>query len=61
VLDVTAGHAPPYRFAFLLEKARQYANTVQSLGGQLLAALEKRDAAIPCANTIMRRNGSGSL
>jgi hypothetical protein len=44
VLDVTTGHAPPYRFAVLLEKARQYASTVQSLGGQLLAALEKRDA-----------------
>ena len=44
VLDITTGHAPPYRFAFLLEKARQYASTVQSLGGQVLSALEKRDA-----------------
>ncbi len=44
VLDVTTGHAPPYRFAFLLEKARQYAGTVQSLASQMLSALEKRDA-----------------
>lgn len=44
VMDITTGHAPPYRFAYLLDKARQYANTVQNLGGQLLAALEKRDA-----------------
>lgn len=44
VLDVTTGHAPPYRFAFLLEKARQYASAVQTLGGQVLSALEKKDA-----------------
>lgn len=44
VLDSTSGHAPPYRFTFLLERARQYAATVQSLGAQLLSAMEKRDA-----------------
>jgi hypothetical protein len=44
VLDSTSGHAPPYRFTFLLERARQYAATVQSLGAQLLSAIEKRDA-----------------
>jgi hypothetical protein len=44
VLAVTSGSAPPYRFAFLIEKARQYASTVQSLGAALLSALEKRDA-----------------
>lgn len=43
VLDSTSGHAPPYRFGVLLEKARQYATTVQGLGAQLLSALEKRD------------------
>lgn len=44
VLDSGAGHAPPYRFTFLLEKARQYAATAQGMGSQLLSALEKRDA-----------------
>lgn len=44
VLGVTSGSVPPYRFAFLIEKARQYAGTVQSLGAALLSALEKRDA-----------------
>ena len=43
VLNVTSGNVPPYRFTYLLEKARQYATTVQSFGGALLAALEKRD------------------
>jgi hypothetical protein len=43
VLDATTGHAPPYRFAFLLERARHYAATVQGLGGHLLSAMEKRD------------------
>ena len=44
VLDVTSGHAPPYRFTVLIAKAREYAATVQNLGSQLLATLEKRDA-----------------
>jgi hypothetical protein len=43
VLTVTSGNVPPYRFTYLLEKARQYAGTVQSFGGALLSALEKRD------------------
>jgi hypothetical protein len=43
VMNVTSGNVPPYRFTFLLEKARQYAGTVQSFGTALLAALEKRD------------------
>ena len=44
VLNVTSGNVPPYRFTYLLEKARQYASTVESMGGALLSALEKRDA-----------------
>ena len=32
-----------YRFSFLIEKARQFAQTVQSLGSALLSVLEKRD------------------
>lgn len=44
VLSVTSGSVPPYRFTFLIEKAKQYAGTVQSLGGALLSAMEKKDA-----------------
>ncbi|MFC9590861.1 neuraminidase-like domain-containing protein [Streptomyces sp. NPDC056944] len=35
---------PHYRFATMLAKAKEFAQQVQSFGGALLAALEKRDA-----------------
>jgi hypothetical protein len=44
VLNSTSGNLPPYRFVYLVDKAKQYAGTVQSFGAQLLSALEKRDA-----------------
>jgi hypothetical protein len=44
LLAITAGALPPYRFRYLIEKARGYAATVQAFGGALLGALEKRDA-----------------
>jgi hypothetical protein len=44
VLNATSGDVPPYRFTYLIEKARQYASQVQSFGGALLSAIEKRDA-----------------
>jgi hypothetical protein len=44
VLEATAGDLPPYRFSSIIDKAKQYASTVQSFGAQLLSALEKRDA-----------------
>jgi len=44
VLNSTAGNLPPYRFTYLIEKARQYAGTLQSFGSQLQSAIEKRDA-----------------
>jgi Tc toxin complex TcA C-terminal TcB-binding domain/Neuraminidase-like domain/Salmonella virulence plasmid 28.1kDa A protein len=44
VLNGITGDIPPYRFSFLIEKAKQYASTVQSFGGALLSALEKKDA-----------------
>jgi hypothetical protein len=34
----------PYRFTFLVQKATEYANKVQELGGALLSAFEKGDA-----------------
>lgn len=44
VLSVTSGNVPPYRFTYLIEKAKQYATTVQGFGNSLLSALEKKDA-----------------
>ncbi len=44
VLNATSGDLPPYRFLYLIDKARQHAATVQSFGSQLQAAMEKRDA-----------------
>jgi hypothetical protein len=44
--DVTqpvSGSVPPYRFSFLIERAKQYAQTVQALGSGLLGALERKD------------------
>lgn len=44
VLDTTSGNLPPYRFGFLIVKAREYAAALQGFGSALLAALEKKDA-----------------
>ncbi len=44
VLAAAAGNLPPYRFRYLVEKAKAYAATLQAFGAALLAALEKRDA-----------------
>ncbi|MES2936900.1 MAG: neuraminidase-like domain-containing protein [Pseudomonadota bacterium] len=43
VLGAGSGNLPPYRFAYLIEKARQHAAAVQGFGAQLLSVLEKRD------------------
>jgi hypothetical protein len=43
VLNATSGDLPPYRFAYLIEKAKQYAAAVQGFGAALLSALEKKD------------------
>ncbi|MCB9283908.1 MAG: hypothetical protein H6563_07545 [Lewinellaceae bacterium] len=34
---------PPYRFQYLIQKAKEFTGTVQALGGALLSALEKKD------------------
>ncbi|MFJ6755982.1 neuraminidase-like domain-containing protein [Streptomyces sp. NPDC091273] len=44
VLSDTNAPVPHYRFATMLAKAKEFAQQVQSFGGELLAALEKRDA-----------------
>jgi hypothetical protein len=38
------GRSPPYRFTYLIERAKQFTQTVQSFGSALLSALEKKDA-----------------
>lgn len=42
-LSAPAAPVPPYRFSFLIEKAKQFVQTVQAFGGALLSALEKKD------------------
>ena len=45
-VDDTLGNlaAPPrYRFSYLIEKAKQFTQSAQSLGNALLSALEKKD------------------
>ena len=44
VLSSLSGDLPPYRFTYLIEKAKQYAAQVQSFGAALLSALDRRDA-----------------
>jgi hypothetical protein len=44
VLNSTSGNLPPYRFTYLIDKAKQHASTVQAFGAQLLSAFEKGDA-----------------
>ena len=44
VLADLAAPRAPYRFAYLIEKAQQYAGEVRSFGAAVLSAIEKRDA-----------------
>ncbi|OQP60444.1 hypothetical protein A3860_33515 [Niastella vici] len=44
ILDAVQGDLPPYRFAFLLAKAKEYAGALQSFGAVLLGTLEKKNA-----------------
>ena len=44
ILGASAGNLPPYRFRYLVDKAKSFAATVQGFGAALLSALEKRDA-----------------
>jgi hypothetical protein len=43
VLGATTGDLPPYRFTYLIEKARQYTAVVQGFGAALQIALERKD------------------
>jgi Tc toxin complex TcA C-terminal TcB-binding domain len=44
ILNSTAGTLPPYRFSYILEKAKAFTAVVQGFGGSLLAAIEKKDS-----------------
>ena len=37
------GMVPQYRFSYLLQKAKEFAGTVQSFGAALQSALERKD------------------
>jgi hypothetical protein len=43
ILAAISSQLPYYRFTYLVEKAKQFCSTVQSFGGALFAAIEKRD------------------
>ena len=43
VLALLSAEIPSYRFAFLIDKAKQFLGTIQSFGNALLNALEKKD------------------
>ena len=44
VLDATSGDLPPYRFLYLIDRARAFAASLSGFGASLLTALEKKDA-----------------
>lgn len=43
ILNSLSGNLPPYRFSYIIERAKAYAAMVQSFGSSLLSALEKKD------------------
>ncbi len=43
ILSMRGAPLPPYRFSYMIEKAKQFTQTVQSFGSALLSALEKKD------------------
>jgi len=45
ILNSLSGNLPPYRFSYIIERAKAYTAVVQSFGASLLSAIEKRDGA----------------
>lgn len=43
ILNATSGNLPPYRFAYILERAKAFTSVVQGFGASLFNAIEKRD------------------
>jgi hypothetical protein len=44
VLGTTSGNLPPYRFLYLVDRAKAFAASLSGFGAALLSALEKKDA-----------------
>ncbi|MBX2968264.1 MAG: hypothetical protein KF803_02750 [Cyclobacteriaceae bacterium] len=43
ILNSISGNLPPYRFAYILERAKAFTSIVQSFGASLLSAIEKKN------------------
>lgn len=43
ILNSISGNLPPYRFSYILERAKAFTSVVQSFGASLLSAIEKKD------------------
>lgn len=43
ILNSISGNLPPYRFAYILERAKAFTSVVQSFGASLLSAIEKKN------------------
>ncbi|MEN8249898.1 MAG: neuraminidase-like domain-containing protein [Bacteroidota bacterium] len=43
IISTLYGELPPYRFIYLIEKAKSFTATIQGFGSALLSALEKKD------------------
>ena len=43
-MEAVTGNVPPYRFEYLLQKAKEYVGRLQDFGSTLQSAIEKRDA-----------------
>ena len=43
ILNSMSGNLPPYRFAYILERAKAFTSVVQSFGASLLSAIEKKN------------------
>jgi len=54
---VNGPNLPAYRFTYLVEKAKQFTQTVQSFGSALLSALEKKDGEeLTLLRTVHEKN-----
>lgn len=52
-----AGKLPAYRFTYLVEKAKQFTQTLQSFGSALLSAVEKKDGEeLTLLRTVHEKN-----
>ncbi|CAM5320317.1 neuraminidase-like domain-containing protein [Streptomyces chartreusis] len=56
-LEASGGSVPPYRFTFLIDRAKQYAQTAQAFGNALYGAIERKDVAeLTRLHAVQERN-----